>query len=111
MTSSQMEAFRVDQEPEAMRERYGNDGLGRSCLMARRLVEAGARFVTMTYGGWDHHDNIDRAMRGQVPALEGPFGSIQPFLNAVAHEDVWVVIHVELGAKAESVGKEGSQGY
>ena len=39
-------------------------------LLARRLVEAGVRFVTLTYGGWDHHDNINGQMRAQVPALD-----------------------------------------
>ena len=39
-------------------------------LLARRLVEAGTRFVTLTYGGWDMHDNIDSGIRRQVPALD-----------------------------------------
>ena len=39
-------------------------------LLARRLVEAGTRFVTLTYGGWDMHDNIEAGIRRQVPALD-----------------------------------------
>jgi uncharacterized protein (DUF1501 family) len=38
--------------------------------MARRLVESGVRLVTVTYGGWDMHDNITRSMRSQMPALD-----------------------------------------
>ncbi|MSR32096.1 MAG: DUF1501 domain-containing protein [Gemmataceae bacterium] len=48
-------AFDINQEPEAMRERYGMNRFGQSCLMARRMVEAGVRFVNVTMGGWDTH--------------------------------------------------------
>ncbi len=58
MTSEQMEAFKVTKEPKEVQERYGNDGFGRGCLMARRLVEAGVPFVEVDLGGWDNHQNI-----------------------------------------------------
>ncbi|HHK42374.1 MAG TPA: DUF1501 domain-containing protein, partial [Planctomycetaceae bacterium] len=82
MTSEQMKAFKVNEEPEAVRERYGNDAFGRSCLMARRLVEVGVPFVEVGFGGWDNHSNIfptladnklptlDRAMSALVEDLE-----------------------------------------
>ena len=43
--------------------------------MARRLVEAGSRFVTLTYGGWDMHDNIAGGMNGQVPPLDQAYSA------------------------------------
>ena len=58
MTSKQMEAFKVNTEPQAVRDRYGNTGFGRGCLMARRLVEAGVPFVEVDLGGWDNHNGI-----------------------------------------------------
>ncbi len=58
MTSDQMEAFKVTKEPKEIQDRYGNDGFGRGCLMARRLVEAGVPFVEVDLGGWDNHQNI-----------------------------------------------------
>ena len=45
-------------------------------LLARRLVEAGTRFVTLTYGGWDMHDNIENGIRRQVPALDQGFAAL-----------------------------------
>mgnify|MGYP003343412446 CR=1 FL=1 len=73
MTSKQMEALKVDQESDKVKELYGlnqqpaapgagmgmrqNTGFLRSCLMARRLIESGVRFVTITDGGWDTHQN------------------------------------------------------
>jgi uncharacterized protein (DUF1501 family) len=58
MSSEQMKAFKVMQEPPDVRERYGNTGFGRGCLMARRLVEMGVPFVEVDLGGWDNHAGI-----------------------------------------------------
>jgi hypothetical protein len=63
-------AFDIEKEDPKLRDAYGRNQAGARMLLARRLVEAGVRFVTMTYGGWDHHDNIDRNMKRQVPALD-----------------------------------------
>jgi hypothetical protein len=52
------DAFALDQEPERLRRAYGRTTFGQSALLARRLVERGVRFVTVTRGGWDHHANI-----------------------------------------------------
>jgi hypothetical protein len=58
MTSKQMDAFKVMQEPKELQDRYGTTGFGRGCLMARRLVEMGVPFVEVDLGGWDNHANI-----------------------------------------------------
>ncbi|HMO87417.1 MAG TPA: DUF1501 domain-containing protein, partial [Lacipirellulaceae bacterium] len=70
MSSRQMEAFRVDGEPPAVRERYGNTGFGRGCLMARRLVEAGVPCVEVNFGGWDLHQNCFTTLRTKLPELD-----------------------------------------
>jgi uncharacterized protein (DUF1501 family) len=70
MTSRQMAAFRVDQEPAEVREKYGNGGFGRGCLMARRLVEVGVPFVEVTLGGWDLHQNCFTTLRQKLPELD-----------------------------------------
>src|SRR5262249_11892283 len=46
-------AFDLNREPDRIRELYGRTTLGQSCLLARRLIEAGVHFVTVTDGGWD----------------------------------------------------------
>jgi hypothetical protein len=53
-------AFSLDQEPEAMREKYGRNSMGQGALLARRLIEAGVRFVTVSNGyyKWDHHSKV-----------------------------------------------------
>ena len=82
MTSDQMKAFKVDEEPTEVKERYGTDNFGQGCLLARRLVEAGVPFVEVDLGGWDLHNNVhatlkdtklpqvDRAMSALVEDLE-----------------------------------------
>ena len=70
------EAFDIDKEDPELRDRYGRNQAGARMLLARRLVEAGVRFVTLTYGGWDHHDNIERKMKNQVPALDQGFAAL-----------------------------------
>jgi hypothetical protein len=57
MDSAQLRAFRVEDEPAAVRAAYGDSPFGRGCLAARRLVEAGVRCIEVTLGGWDLHAN------------------------------------------------------
>lgn len=70
------EAFNIDAEPAAVRDRYGRHEAGQRMLMARRLVQAGVRFVTLTYGGWDMHSGIEGGIRNQVPALDQAFSTL-----------------------------------
>jgi len=65
-------AFAIDEEPAALRAKYGRNTYGQSCLVARRLVEAGVRFVTVYYsagiGGWDtHKDNFSTLKGSRLP--------------------------------------------
>ena len=64
------EAFDLNKEDAKMRDRYGRNQAGQRLLLSRRLVEAGARFVTMTYGGWDMHNQITTNFNQQMPALD-----------------------------------------
>jgi hypothetical protein len=69
-------AFDLKAEPQNVREEYGRHAAGQRMLLARRLVEAGVRFVTLTYGGWDHHDNIAGALPGQAHELDHGFATL-----------------------------------
>jgi uncharacterized protein (DUF1501 family) len=71
MTSEQMKSFKVASEPDSVKERYGNTGFGRGCLMARRLVEAGVPFIEVGLGGWDMHSNIHQTLSDtKLPELD-----------------------------------------
>lgn len=70
LTSKQMEAFKIEKEPQQVRDRYGR-GFGEGCLLARRLVEAGVPFVEVDLGGWDMHTNIFDSLEDQrLPELD-----------------------------------------
>lgn len=64
------EAFDIEKEDAKMRDRYGRNQAGQRLLLARRLVEAGARMVTLTYGGWDMHRDITGSFNRTMPALD-----------------------------------------
>jgi uncharacterized protein (DUF1501 family) len=64
------EAFDIGKEDEKLREEYGRNSFGQSCLLARRLVEHGARFVTVHSGGWDHHWDLQAGMERLLPQID-----------------------------------------
>ena len=71
MTSKQMDAFKISKESEQVRDRYGNTGFGRGCLMARRLVEIAVPFIEVDLGGWDNHNGIFPILKNQkLPELD-----------------------------------------
>lgn len=73
IASPRLAAFDIGSEPANVRAAYGESAVGRGCLLARRLVEAGVRFVEVQMDGWDtHQDNFGRSAKlgGQLdPAL------------------------------------------
>ncbi len=62
--------FDLSQEQDELRERYGRNTFGQSCLAARRLVERGVPYVTINYKGWDTHKQHFPAMRRMLPQLD-----------------------------------------
>jgi hypothetical protein len=63
-------AFDVSRETEQTRDAYGRHYFGQSCLLARRLIESGARFVTVSSGGWDTHSSNFSTLRKKLPPLD-----------------------------------------
>jgi uncharacterized protein (DUF1501 family) len=70
------EAFNINAEPAPIRDEYGRNAAGQRMLMARRLVEAGVRLVSLTYGGWDMHVGIKGGMTGQLPPFDQAFATL-----------------------------------
>ena len=64
------EVFQLSREPDELRERYGRNTFGQSCLAARRLVERGAKYVTINSNGWDTHKSHFQAMNRKLPELD-----------------------------------------
>jgi hypothetical protein len=77
------EAFNLSREPAAIRASYGPSRIGASCLLARRLVESGSRFITVVDSGWDMHSQIFKALpdalfpgSGKLPALDRAYAAL-----------------------------------
>src|SRR3989440_2940677 len=75
-SKSAREAFDLKAESDGTKAAYGKTQAGGRMLLARRLVEAGVRFVSMTYGGWDHHANINNAFGKQMPDFDKAFAAL-----------------------------------
>ena len=86
------EAFDMSKEPNEMKDRYGRNQAGQRMLLARRLVEAGARFVTLSYGGWDHHTGITGQMRRLMPAFDRGFATLVADLDERGLLDETIVL-------------------
>jgi hypothetical protein len=69
-------AFDMDRERPEVRDAYGRTEFGQSCLLARRLVERGVRFVTVNSGGWDHHAKIWEGLGKKLPAFDQGFSAL-----------------------------------
>jgi hypothetical protein len=69
-------AFDIEQESDKIRDQYGRNEAGQRMLLARRLVAAGVRLVSLTYGGWDHHDNIKNGITNQLPKFDQAFATL-----------------------------------
>lgn len=64
-------AFDIDSEDEKLRDKYGRHRFGQSCLLARRLIESGVRFVTLTDGAWDTHSgNFNALKNSRMPPID-----------------------------------------
>ena len=93
LTSTQMDALKVAGEPDAVKERYGENNFGKGCLMARRLVQAGVPFIEVNLGGWDNHQNIFPTLRdNKLPMLDQGMSALLEDLEQRGLIDDTVVI-------------------
>lgn len=105
------EAFDIDAEPDAIRDEYGRNQAGQRMLMARRLVAAGVRFVTLTYGGWDHHSNITRGMKNLMPAFDQAYAALIRDLERTGLlESTLVVVSTEFG-RTPKINKDAGRDH
>jgi hypothetical protein len=69
-------AFDIDKEDPRLRDQYGRHSWGQSTLLARRLVEAGSTFVTVQFGGWDHHWDLKAGMERYLPMVDSSVSAL-----------------------------------
>lgn len=75
-SESARDSFELGKETDALKNRYGKTSLGMSCLLARRLVQGGARYVTVNSGGFDHHDQIASGLPPRLVEVDQAFAAL-----------------------------------
>jgi hypothetical protein len=112
MRSPALAAFDLDDEPAAIREAYGDTKFGRGCLLARRLVEQGVRFVQVNLGGFDTHTENFPAMRGLGAVVDPAIGTLLRDLAASGRLDrTLVLVLSEFGRTPDINGSAGRDHY
>lgn len=98
LKSKDLEAFDINKEPEKIREAYGSSTIGQGCLLARRLVENGVRFVEVAFGGWDDHREIFTNLPDRAKSLDQALSSLLRDLHSKGlYESTLVVLTSEFG--------------
>ncbi len=107
------ELLDISREPQAVREAYGvKDGpagsFARQCLMARRLSEAGVRFVEICQGGWDHHSNLHKGLINNSALVDQPTAALLADLEQRGLlDDTLVLWGSEFGRQPTAQGPDG----
>jgi hypothetical protein len=101
-------AFRISEEPDKRRERYGRTKLGQRMLLARRLVQAGVRFVTISEPvGWDTHKDNFKRLRENLPVVDQAFSALLDLIEHGLWEDTLVMMFGEFGRTPKINDKAG----
>ncbi len=102
------EAFNINAEPKAVRDEYGRHEAGQRMLLARRLVAAGVRFVSLTYAGWDFHYTIKQNTQSVLPQFDQGFATLIRDLDRTGLLDsTLVMVSSEFGRTPKINGSGG----
>jgi hypothetical protein len=102
------EAFNINAEAAKLRDEYGRNAAGQRMLLARRLVEAGVRFVSLTFSGWDYHVNIKNGHASELPSFDQAFASlIRDLDNRGLLNSTLVMVSSEFGRTPKINGTAG----
>ena len=103
-------AFDLNGEPERVRGAYGDTGLGRKCLAARRLVEAGTRFVAVEEVGWDHHFQTFGALKHRLPVFDQAVSALIGDLAGRGLLDTTMVVFATEFGRSPRINNEAGAG-
>ena len=85
-------AFQLERESAKTRDTYGRTTFGQSCLLARRLIESGSRFVTVTNADWDTHDKNFSRLKQLLPPIDQGFPALVADLKERGMLDTTLVV-------------------
>lgn len=105
------DAFKIQSESDAVRERYGRNAFGQRALLARRLVEAGVPFVTLNEGGWDHHRDIFNSLNKRLPSFENTIATLIEDLEERGLLDETLVVVLGEFGRTPKINKDGGRDH
>ena len=105
------EAFNLKSEPDAIKDEYGRNGAGMRMLMSRRLVQSGVRFVSMVYGGWDHHVNIKAGIQKDLPQFDKAYATLIRDLDRRGMLDSTLVMLTTEFGRTPKVNKDAGRDH
>ncbi len=111
ITSARMEAFQLDRESEALRDRYGRTEFGSACLLARRLVESGVTFVEVGSNGWDTHDNNFERTTNLCGQIDQPMAALITDLKERGMLDKTLVIWMGEFGRTPKINPRGGRDH
>lgn len=104
-------AFDLNKESLKVKESYGLTQAGQRLLMARRLVESGVRFVSVTYGGWDMHTNIGNQINKQLPSFDQAYAALISDLDQRGLLDSTLVMVSSEFGRTPKINKDGGRDH
>ncbi|MEM7010550.1 MAG: DUF1501 domain-containing protein [Verrucomicrobiota bacterium] len=112
MQSSMPELLDYERESASTLEAYGSGTFGRNCLLARRMVERGVRFVEIVHGNWDHHDKIQEGLTKTCGETDGPIAALlQDLKDRDMLKDTLILWGGEFGRTPQGEGAGGGRGH
>lgn len=113
MQSDMPKVLEMEKEPAKIQEMYGlnnraTSAFGKKCLLARRLAEAGVRFIEITHGNWDHHQRLKTELPENCEAIDQPIaGLLQDLQQRKMLDETLVIWSGEFGRTPYAQGDEG----
>ena len=108
LKSKDLQAFDIGKEPEAAKNAYGDTKFGKGCLLARRLIEHNVRFVEVSFGSWDHHNDLFENLPPKAAELDNVLSTLLKDLeNKGLLDDTLVVLGTEFGRKPKPNANSG----
>ncbi|ADB18780.1 protein of unknown function DUF1501 [Pirellula staleyi DSM 6068] len=104
-------SFDIEREKLETRDRYGRTTFGQSCLLARRLVEGGVTFVTVNYGGWDHHGKIFEGLDKKLPEFDQGFSALIEDLHTRGLLDETLVVCMGEFGRSPKINKDAGRDH
>jgi hypothetical protein len=105
------EAFDLKAEPDKLKDEYGRNAAGQRMLLARRLIEGGVRFVSLTAGGWDHHDNIKNGIQKEMPSVDKAIAALIRDLDRRGMLDTTLVMVTTEFGRSPKINPNGGRDH